>query len=170
MCKYRPSHKIDKSKGENKNWCQVNADTMPLLFNINKINTSQPLIVTEGECFPGDAEVLTPNGWVRLDEYNGEKVLQITPDLTGEFVTPNAYIKHEYNGDLYIDRKNNYTSITTANHNIVYYDYNGRLQKRKACEMPNIGTGYIPTAVNVDGTGIPLSNDQIALYLSLIHI
>lgn len=167
MCKYRPSHKIDKSKGENKNWCQVNADTMPLLFNMNKINTSQPLIVTEGECFPGDAEVLTPNGWVRLDEYNGEKVLQITPDLTGEFVTPNAYIKHEYNGDLYIDRKNNYTSITTANHNIVYYDYNGRLQKRKACEMPNIGTGYIPTAVNVDGTGIPLSNDQIALYLAV---
>lgn len=28
MCKYRPSHKIDKSKGESKNWCQSDADTM----------------------------------------------------------------------------------------------------------------------------------------------
>lgn len=49
MCKYRPSHKIDKSKGESKNWCQGNADTMPLLFNMNKINVSSPLIITEGE-------------------------------------------------------------------------------------------------------------------------
>lgn len=49
MCKYRPSHKIDKTKGEIKNWCQKGADTMPLLFNMNKVNTSQPLLVTEGE-------------------------------------------------------------------------------------------------------------------------
>lgn len=49
MCKYRPSHKIDKSKGESKNWCQAGADTMPLLFNMNKVNTSAPLIITEGE-------------------------------------------------------------------------------------------------------------------------
>lgn len=49
MCKYRPSHKIDKLKGEHKNWCQANADTMPLLFNMNKANASQPLLVTEGE-------------------------------------------------------------------------------------------------------------------------
>ena len=52
MCKYRPSHKIDKSKGEIKNWCQKDADTMPLLFNMNKINASEPLLLTEGE---GDA-------------------------------------------------------------------------------------------------------------------
>ena len=49
MCKYRHSHKIDKSKGESKNWCQADADTMPLLFNMNKINASAPLIITEGE-------------------------------------------------------------------------------------------------------------------------
>lgn len=48
MCKYRPSHKIIKGK-ENKNWCQYGADTTPLLFNMNKVNTSLPLIATEGE-------------------------------------------------------------------------------------------------------------------------
>lgn len=167
MCKYRPSHKIDKSKGESKNWCQANADTMPLLFNMNKVNTSQPLLLTEGECMPGDTEVLTPNGWVRLDTYNNEKVLQINPDLTGNFVMPLAYVKHEYNGDLYIDQKKNFASITTANHNIVYIDYKGHLRKRKASEMPSIGTGYIPTVTNVNGEGIPFTNDQIALYLAI---
>ena len=49
MVKYRPSHKIDKSKHEAKNWCQKDADTKPLLYNMNRINTSQPLLICEGE-------------------------------------------------------------------------------------------------------------------------
>lgn len=49
MVKYRPSHKIDKSKGEIKAWCQKDADTTPLLFNMNRINISSPLLITEGE-------------------------------------------------------------------------------------------------------------------------
>ena len=49
LVKYRPSHKIDKSKGESKAWCQKDADTSPLLFNMNRVNTSQPLLILEGE-------------------------------------------------------------------------------------------------------------------------
>lgn len=49
MVKYRPSHKIDKSKGEAKTWCQKGADTKPLLFNMNRINVGQPLLCCEGE-------------------------------------------------------------------------------------------------------------------------
>ena len=60
MCKYRPSRKIDKSKGEAKNWCQKDADTMPLLFHMNKINPSLPLVVTEGEC---DSLAVMESGW-----------------------------------------------------------------------------------------------------------
>lgn len=167
LVKYRPSHKINKASEGVKTWCQRDADTTPLLFNMNRINVEQPLLVTEGECFLGDTEVLTPSGWVRLDQYDNQPVLQINPDLTGDFVKPKAYIRHEYNGDLYIDRIKNYSSITTKNHNIVYVDYKGRLQKRKACEMPNIGTGYIPTVASVDGKGVPLTNDQLALYLAV---
>lgn len=47
MCKYRPSRKVQH--GENKNWCQKDADTTPLLFNMNRINPSQPLIIATGE-------------------------------------------------------------------------------------------------------------------------
>ena len=49
MVKYRPSHAIDKSKGEIKNWAQKDADTAPLLYNMNKINVAMPLLITEGE-------------------------------------------------------------------------------------------------------------------------
>lgn len=47
MVKYRPSRKV--AKGENKNWCQKDADTSPLLFNMNRINPLQPLVIATGE-------------------------------------------------------------------------------------------------------------------------
>ena len=47
MVKYRPSRKV--RKGENKCWCQKGADTTPLLFNMNRINTTVPLLICEGE-------------------------------------------------------------------------------------------------------------------------
>lgn len=47
MVKYRPAKSIDK--GQLKTWCQKGADTTPLLFNMNRVNTSKPLLITEGE-------------------------------------------------------------------------------------------------------------------------
>lgn len=47
MVKYRPAKSI--SKGENKTWCQKDSDTTPLLFNMNRINVNQPLLIVEGE-------------------------------------------------------------------------------------------------------------------------
>jgi twinkle protein len=50
MVKYRPAKSIPH--GKTKIWCQEEADTTPLLFNMNRINTNQPLLIVEGE---GDA-------------------------------------------------------------------------------------------------------------------
>lgn len=47
MVKYRPARSVQK--GEPKSWCQKNADTTPLLFNMNRVNASQPLLIVEGE-------------------------------------------------------------------------------------------------------------------------
>lgn len=49
VVKYRPSHTIDKTNGEIKNWAQKGADTSPILFNMNRINTENPLLICEGE-------------------------------------------------------------------------------------------------------------------------
>jgi len=49
LVKYRPSRKIDKSKGDLKSWCQKDADVTPLLFNMNRVNTTEPLLICEGE-------------------------------------------------------------------------------------------------------------------------
>lgn len=49
LVKYRPSKKVEKGSKQSKTWCQKDSDTTPLLFNMNRVNTSKPLLITEGE-------------------------------------------------------------------------------------------------------------------------
>lgn len=58
MVKYRPARAV--RHGENKNWCQKDADTYPLLFNMNRINTAHPLLITSGEL---DCAAAIEAGW-----------------------------------------------------------------------------------------------------------
>jgi twinkle protein len=45
--KYRPAHKL--SKEETKCWFQQGSDNTPILFNMNRIDPNEPLVITEGE-------------------------------------------------------------------------------------------------------------------------
>lgn len=47
MVKYRPARSV--KHGETKIWCQKDSDTTHLLFNMNRINVNQPLLIVEGE-------------------------------------------------------------------------------------------------------------------------
>ena len=169
LVKYRPAHTVEKKSGKPKTWCQKDSDTTPLLFNMNRINTSQPLLVTEGECLTGDTEVMTKHGWVRLDSYNGQEVMQVHEDMSGSFCTPLQYVKKDYDGDLYTIKKGgNYELTTTAGHNLVYVDYKKRVTKRKAMDFPkSLGNGYLPTSIKYDSIGINLSDYEIALWLAI---
>jgi len=48
VVKYRPARKIKKEDG-NKYWTQVGAGTLPILYGMNKIDTTVPLVLVEGE-------------------------------------------------------------------------------------------------------------------------
>lgn len=61
MVKYRPSHKV--KNGESKNWSQPNADTSPILFNMNRINTDAPLLIVVGEL---DAAAAIESGFLNV--------------------------------------------------------------------------------------------------------
>ena len=163
--KYRPSHAV--KHGEPKYFYQKNADTCPILYNIDRIDPTKPVLITEGMCFPGDAEVMTADGWVRLDKYNDTEVMQVNSDGSCEFAMPIAKIAHEYNGEFVVtDRGGNYYSATTSDHNIVVNTC-GTLVKRKVGDMPNSIEGTIPTtAIYCGGDGIDLSDDEIRLFVA----
>lgn len=61
MVKYRPSNTVEKSSGKPKTWCQPDSDTSPILFNMNRVNTSKPLLITEGEI---DAASAIESGYI----------------------------------------------------------------------------------------------------------
>ena len=46
---YRKSCRISRESKENKCWFQKEADTADILWNMNRVNTSKPLVITEGQ-------------------------------------------------------------------------------------------------------------------------
>lgn len=166
--KLRPSHRIRPS--EPKMFWQNGSDNCPLLFNVNRVNFEQPLVITEGNCFPGDAQILTKHGWVNFEDYNNEEVMQVNPDGTSSFVMPLAKIVHEYDGKMVeASQKGRYYTFTTEEHNLVLRGKNG-FTKRFAKDMPdsiNAECASIPVCAEYnDGKGIPLSDDEIRLFVA----
>ena len=166
--KLRPSHRIRPS--EPKMFWQKGSDNCPLLFNVNRVNFEQPLVITEGNCFPGDAQILTKHGWVNFEDYSNEEVMQVNPDGTSSFVMPLAKIVHEYDGKMVeASQKGRYYTFTTEEHNLVLRGKNG-FTKRFAKDMPdsiNAECASIPVCAEYnDGKGIPLSDDEIRLFVA----
>lgn len=127
------------------------------------------IIIVEGECFPGDAEVLTPSGWVRLDQYDFERdiVLQVNADGSAEYVRPAAYITKTWSGGLIRRSVKGYVSNTTPGHNLVVSRIRtGVWEKRKAgSHIPS--SFEIPRVCELNASGINESNDLIALRLAV---
>lgn len=66
MVKYRPSRKVGRlpnGKKENKCWCQKDADTTPLLFNMNRCDPTMPLVICEGEL---DCAAVIESGYMNV--------------------------------------------------------------------------------------------------------
>ncbi|RKY34037.1 MAG: hypothetical protein DRP78_07060, partial [Candidatus Omnitrophota bacterium] len=125
-----------------------------------------PLVITEGECFSGETEILTKKGWVEFKNYTQEKVAQYKKDKSLEFVLPIAKIKKPYNGEfIELSNQQKYYSFTTIKHKIIL-ERDGKLEKREAGSMP-IGGVKIPRTAIHNGKGIKLTDDEIRLFIAV---
>lgn len=164
--KYRKTD-YDKEKDSNKEWCEAN--TKPILFGMFQCNDKfDRLIMTEGQCFDGKAEILTPDGWIAFENYAGQDVLQIDERMQGSFVRPKKYIVKRHIGKMVkCEIGGNYETYTTDDHNLVFINQKGIIVKKKAIEK--ISTTYkIPTVININGNGYEhWTNEMFALYLAI---
>lgn len=163
--KYRKTD-FDKEKDKNKEWCEANCK--PILFGMKQCKDFTRLIVTEGQCFDGKSEILTPEGWVAFENYSGQKVLQVDNDMNGSFVRPKKIIIKRHIGKMVkCEIGGNYETYTTDDHNLVLVTNKGKIIKKKAIEK--ISTIYkIPTAINVDMADYKSwTNEMFALYLAI---
>jgi len=143
------------------------ADCEPILFGWQAIpGDARAVVICEGECFPGDAQVLTREGWVRLADYRSGEVAQYREGAI-EWVHPLARIEKSYSGDLLRYETRGYVSVTTPDHNLVSIDHKGREYKHAAVNGANSVADLIPRAGLLDGAGIELSDAQIQFCIAV---
>lgn len=78
-------------------------------------HTDIPCIQVKGSagCLLGDTEVLTPQGWIKIKDYNSEQIAEFNPiNKTVRFNTPIAY--HKYKADEFYNLDG---MIVSINHN-----------------------------------------------------
>jgi KaiC/GvpD/RAD55 family RecA-like ATPase len=127
---------------------------------------TREIIITEGECYSGDTEILTPEGWTRFDVLADEqKVLQVNSDGNGEFVSPLCHIRKEYSGIMECWSTNQVDFCVTPGHKMIVLTKDGYEKEVAASEVRYQQT--IKKCVKVDGPGIPLSDDQIRFAVAL---
>jgi hypothetical protein len=135
-------------------------------FGLHLIDLHDPVIVVEGECFPGDAQVLTKTGWVCFSDYSGEEIAQYEEDGGLRFVSPLAVVRKEFQGELIRNESKGFISLTTPKHRMLALDYKNRLRKHDA-DSPCSCADRIVRVGRLDGSGIPLSDDQIRLCVAV---
>ena len=93
-------------------------------------------------CFTGETEVLTKEGWCRLDEYNGSEVAQYDLEK-GEisFAQPLKYDR-DRSGSVYKYEDRNISLSLTSNHEMIFKSRSGKLSKETLSTL-NGKSGYM---------------------------
>lgn len=149
-------------------------DTLDFLSAVAAKYRPDTVVNLGDECYPADAELLTERGWVTFKEYNHNgdyKVVQVTQGehnkISMELVEPERKVSKVANSLLTYEHSTMFIS-TTPNHLLVkQHPVTGKLHKREAWDMT--GSAYwhiVRSAEYVGGTGWPMSDSEIALYVA----
>ena len=126
--------------------------------------TGRFVVVTEGECFKGDTCVLTRDGWVRLDEWSGQDIMQVTQE-GASFVQPLAYVNKPYDGTMYTVGRGRYHICTTPGHNLVVKDKKGDWKKLKMQDVAS--QKNVPVFTTFTGGGIGYSDNLLRILIAI---
>jgi hypothetical protein len=142
-------------------------DAERTIYNIDACAGSDLIVWVEGECFPSDAEVLTPRGWISFESLDPSDKVAQWDDGKISFVAPLAHVRKRFTGNLIQFSGLGYMSRTTPNHSLVSRDRMGRLRKTKAAAFPASTSDVIPRCGVVSGDGIPLTDSQLIVALAV---
>lgn len=121
----------------------------------NEDGKTHPIAMVFGTyCVPGDVEVLTRNGWERLDVWQGGEIAQVHPDLTIEFLAASRFIGPMTDTWVHMHQRS-FDCMFTPGHTVAYL-------KQKTFQWATthagqmVGSGeakYIPVAGHVTLAG-----------------
>ena len=120
-------------------------------------------------CLPGYTEVMTPDGWIRIDKYKaGTRILQWS-SKTGEarFVVPNDYIVADCPSMLHIV-SGRVDMTLTHNHRVPLYNWAGKFVVKQAARVAAHPSKHIvPTTWVPASSGIDMTDDQLRLWVAI---
>lgn len=118
-------------------------------------------------CVTGDHEVLTRDGWVRIDQWNPDthEIVQWNPDETLEFVAAKKVSK-PFTGQLVSVESNSISLLATPDHRVICKRWDGEVEVGSAAEFLRRRV-RVPTGGLWRGESTGLTHNQIRLMVAL---
>lgn len=128
-------------------------------------------------CVDCDTEFLSPEGWVKISKWNGEKVMQYYLDGTSNFVVPDEYTKNTAKTLYHLKTKYGINQCLSLGHKVLYY-----LRKKKTWHTKSFGeiikqhqatkygfTGTFETIFTpLIETSVPLTNEELRVQVMFV--
>lgn len=137
------------------------------------IEKTQQGIVWIDECFSGDTEVMTENGFKRFDSLlPSDRIIQWNEDGSMAVVDSERIVSKPYEGELLTIRHRNGDIIhsSTPNHNRVVISkgkHGDKWHIKKMEAHKSLNAGYlVPVAGKYDGPGVKMSDAEIRFHIA----
>lgn len=113
-------------------------------------------------CVPGDVEVLTPEGWVALQDWTGGDIMQVSPDGWAKFLPATRFVGPQVDMWCSVDHQR-LKCLFTAGHTMPYLTQAGNWRTIKAGEMVRSGIYDLPVASKVIHLEGAISPEQMRM-------
>lgn len=128
----------------------------------------EPVKKKDDACFTGDLEVLTPNGWSRLDELDpASKIAFVTADGVMGWEVPSRMVRKKYTGGMHSVNHTNLSFVATDDHKhavVSQMDHKVlgvyRLSKKTVDELPSESYWAAAPKYYPEGSGVFRSADE----------
>jgi len=139
------------------------------LFGMQAAKDRGSVIIHEGECYPGNTEVLTPAGWIALEDYDGQEVAQYEAEYNQlRFVAPSGVVSHQHRGEIVsFSNHRKYSVAVTPEHDMVYRTPEGEVYKRRASQGLPASVHHIIRSATAEGEGVPYTDDELRLIVAV---
>lgn len=125
------------------------------------------LVLTAGECYSEDTEVLTDSGWKFFRDLNEQDLVCQIHGNTSSFVKPESYTVKNYTGKMLNYKGRSLDLLVTPNHKMSAFDNKGSDYNFLAKDMPRSKAHKYKVATKMSGKGSAMSDEQIQFIIAV---
>lgn len=142
------------------------------LFNTDLTWGADEVVVTEGEfdCYSGDTEILTAEGWIRFDQYDGvSPVVQWEEGGVLSVASPLAFVSKHVERTLALGsaRNGGVDLIVTPGHRMVSVRRSSGTIEIHRADEPRSAKYHIPRVGLLSGSGLGFSDEELRLLVAI---